>query len=134
MPKKKPSDNKEYVTIEIFKDAIEKFGGSIEKSLNSQQQIQNQHIGLLKEIERLLSLITVLRKENELLKIESKDVRHAIEAILNKFNLEIKKTVKEKEPQKVIGLHDDHTERCSKCRSIISRKDKSCTHCGLNKK
>jgi len=134
MPKRKPSEDKQYITLEAFTEAVAKLGASIEMSLSSQQQIQNQHGGLLREIEKLISIINVLKKENELLKIETKDARHAIEAILSKFNLEIKKTLKEKEPQKVIGLHDDYTQRCSKCKGIINRKDKSCNHCGLNKK
>jgi len=128
MPQDNPFENKDFVTIEEFRDVTLK----LERYTNLQKNLQISQSALIKEVEKLSSMVTYLKKENQALKFQSKEIHQTIEAILGKFNLEIKKT--SKVSKKFLGLHDDYTERCSKCKSITNRKDKSCSHCGINKK
>lgn len=134
MPKKKSLDNQDYITGVQFKDAIDKIVLSVQSTLNLQENLQTNQSSQIKEIEKLFNIINTIKKENEILRLEVKENKQAIEAILNKFNLELKKVVKDKDLPKTLGLHDDYTDRCFKCKSIINRKEKSCLHCGLNKK
>jgi hypothetical protein len=96
--------------------------------------LQQNELRLLKDQQWLTDTMVTMEKDTALLKSEVHELRNVLDSVLQKLHLEVKKIVKDKENEKGTYIHDDCTERCRKCNSIVSRKEKTCAYCGHIKK